>query len=550
MAATGRQFVIELIARTKGAQRSLDDFGQKFDKIKTPIVAGLAVVAAGFAAVTAATYRAVTAIVELGSEFTDAYRTIQAGTGATGLELERLEAAFRNVFATGADSMDDVASTMAELDSRFDTLSNRRLERLTRQFLDLGGLLGEDTVGLVQSLTAAFNRFDVPAHRAGETLDMLFRISQETGYSLSQLGGQTENYGVGLQRLGFNIEEAAAFLALLEREGISASRIFPSLNTAAGRLAQEGVGDIQTALADAIEQLRTLDQAAAEQKAGELLGSDFRNFLEVIRGGKIDVDLFIASLGDPTGAITSTAAETDGLREKWDTFKNYLKVTFEPAAMEVFDALSEMVDGLRPAVDRVREAFEEDGLEGALAQVAEEWDKIYENNIRPLWEGFLQFLNDYVKPIALELGKDIGNAIASGIWDTVTSALKPDIWELLLTGRWRPRDTTKRSLEDIRRELQIEMAPSIGTSRNDYGERTIMPSGPVIPMAAGGIVSSPTLALIGEAGPEAVIPLSEMNQYGGATVNVYVNGGDPAAVVDAIRRYTRTNGPLGQVVTL
>jgi len=38
----------------------------------------------------------------------------------------------------------------------------------------------------------------------------------------------------------------------------------------------------------------------------------------------------------------------------------------------------------------------------------------------------------------------------------------------------------------------------------------------------------------------------------GGPVNVTVNvhGGDPEAVVEAIRRYTRTNGPLGQVVTL
>ncbi len=40
-------------------------------------------------------------------------------------------------------------------------------------------------------------------------------------------------------------------------------------------------------------------------------------------------------------------------------------------------------------------------------------------------------------------------------------------------------------------------------------------------MARGGIVTSPTLALIGEHGPEAVIPL---NQAGGTTVNVTVNG--------------------------
>jgi hypothetical protein len=72
---------------------------------------------------------------------------------------------------------------------------------------------------------------------------------------------------------------------------------------------------------------------------------------------------------------------------------------------------------------------------------------------------------------------------------------------------------------------------------------------PNIPMlAAGGIVTSPTLAMIGEGnGPEAVIPLSRMGEFGmggGGNVTIHVNGGDPQAVVDALRKWNRSNGPL------
>ena len=63
-------------------------------------------------------------------------------------------------------------------------------------------------------------------------------------------------------------------------------------------------------------------------------------------------------------------------------------------------------------------------------------------------------------------------------------------------------------------------------------------------MATGGIVTSPTFALIGEAGPEAVIPLSKMGSMGGANVTVNVNGGDPNAVVMAIQRYVRQTGAV------
>jgi hypothetical protein len=68
---------------------------------------------------------------------------------------------------------------------------------------------------------------------------------------------------------------------------------------------------------------------------------------------------------------------------------------------------------------------------------------------------------------------------------------------------------------------------------------------PNIPMLAeGGIVTSATLAMIGEKGPEAVIPLDRMGQMGGNNVTIHVNGGDPNAVVAALRTYMRQNGSI------
>jgi hypothetical protein len=67
-------------------------------------------------------------------------------------------------------------------------------------------------------------------------------------------------------------------------------------------------------------------------------------------------------------------------------------------------------------------------------------------------------------------------------------------------------------------------------------------------LAEGGIVNSPTLALIGEAGPEAVVPLDRMNTGGGVTVNVTGGLSTSAeigqAVVNALRAYSRSAGPL------
>jgi hypothetical protein len=66
--------------------------------------------------------------------------------------------------------------------------------------------------------------------------------------------------------------------------------------------------------------------------------------------------------------------------------------------------------------------------------------------------------------------------------------------------------------------------------------------------ADGGIVTRPTLAMVGEKGPEAIIPFSQMGGMGGG-VTVNVTGGLSTsaeigqAVVNAIRAYNRSAGP-------
>jgi len=76
---------------------------------------------------------------------------------------------------------------------------------------------------------------------------------------------------------------------------------------------------------------------------------------------------------------------------------------------------------------------------------------------------------------------------------------------------------------------------------------------PNIPhLANGGIVTGgATLAMIGEAGPEAVIPLNRLGNMGNTySITVQAGVGDPREigrqVVDAIKQYERTAGPVFQ----
>lgn len=64
-------------------------------------------------------------------------------------------------------------------------------------------------------------------------------------------------------------------------------------------------------------------------------------------------------------------------------------------------------------------------------------------------------------------------------------------------------------------------------------------------LAEGGITTGPTIAMIGEKGPEAVIPLDRLGSMGGGmNITVNVNGGDPNSVVRALQQYVRLNGAI------
>jgi hypothetical protein len=113
-----------------------------------------------------------------------------------------------------------------------------------------------------------------------------------------------------------------------------------------------------------------------------------------------------------------------------------------------------------------------------------------------------------------------------------------------------------RLFENLWNLVQLINGTSIKPSGITYNrDGSINRDGNVLtPFAKGGIVTGPTPALVGEAGPEAIIPLSKFDDVvgkrgGNITINVNAGmGTDGAAVgeqiVNAIRRYERTSGAV------
>jgi hypothetical protein len=146
------------------------------------------------------------------------------------------------------------------------------------------------------------------------------------------------------------------------------------------------------------------------------------------------------------------------------------------------------------------------------------------------WEGIVLF-KDMVITVFNGL-KDL----AGSIFDKVGGAFKGVI-NAVISGLEGGLNFAIKGLNIILDGIDKAAGPWV-----NFGE---IPNVKLPRLAEGGIVSSPTVALIGESGPEAVIPLDKLGKMGqGNTINITVTSADPNAVVAALQRYVRMSGPV------
>jgi len=104
-----------------------------------------------------------------------------------------------------------------------------------------------------------------------------------------------------------------------------------------------------------------------------------------------------------------------------------------------------------------------------------------------------------------------------GIWDGMVDGIKGGVNTII-----GAINTFIRGINGIRitvPSISLPFGQSIG------GFSIGMPQIPEIPeLAKGGIIKRPTLAMLGESGPEAVVPLGRGGVGGGMTVNLVING--------------------------
>lgn len=322
---------------------------------------------------------------DLGVSFDEAYDTIRVGTGASGEALDGLEQSLRNVaensIGVGGD-IAEIGTTLADLNTRLG-VTGEPLERLTTQFQQLQGM-GIDAD--INKVTGALQQFGIDGEAAPAAMDDLFRISQATGQSITEITDNLSKSGPALQQFGFDLNESAGLLGALDKAGLDSEKTLGSMTKALGVFAKEG-RDPQEALWGTIQQIDDLTRAGKDAEAIDLANSIFgarggAGFVAAVQSGKFEYEDFMDSIGASGDTIGGVAEETADFAEKWDQFKLKAMLAVEPVATAVFNMLVPALEFASGAIQGLA-SWVTDKLVPALKDFGE-WVQKNESWIKPL----------------------------------------------------------------------------------------------------------------------------------------------------------------------
>lgn len=311
------------------------------------------------------------------------------------------------------------------------------------------------------------DKIDSALSTAADGSDKLASASAQTAGGLGDLGGALGLLPGPLGRLGSGMEAAAPAIM-----GVT------------------GAADL---LNVATEKFPFLSKAAAAATKAQAA---------VTRGLGIAVRFAMGPVGLILIGLTLLAAGLVLAYKKSDTFRAIVDKAFslvKKAGAALFNGLKIYFQGITKAmgavisfsgtlVSKVRGGFDNvvDFIRGVPGKIRDLGGKFKDAGA--------SIMNKIVDGIRTAAGF-IGN-VASGIWNAVKGMIN-------------------QAIDKINAALEFRISLPLGKSV------TINP--PNIPhLAKGGIVLGPTLALIGEAGPEAVVPLDGRGV--GGTVNIFMNG--------------------------
>lgn len=254
--------------------------------------------------------------------------SIIAATGATGDAAEDLMKVYKNVSKDIVASYDDIGTAVGEINTRFGSTGDE-LEDLSVQFIKFKDLNNVDLKTAIDNTQAAMAAWGVEVEDTSLMLDLLNKAGQDTGEGVDSLAASLTSNAPALQEMGFNVSDAAMFLANLSKNGVDASGTMAGLKKALSNAAAEGtpMSEALAEIEDSIKSASTSTEAITT--ATELFGSKAGAAIATaVRQGNLSFEQLGTSMKDFEGNVSDTFEATLDAPDKFAQAIQDIKTEF------------------------------------------------------------------------------------------------------------------------------------------------------------------------------------------------------------------------------
>lgn len=313
------------------------------------------------------------AALKAGRSFTDEMNTVQAVSGATGKDFEKLTALARKMGAETKFSASESAEALKYMGmAGWDT---QQMTAGLEPILNLAVAAGTDLATTSDIVTDALTAFGMKAEDTAHFTDVLAQAASEANTDVVGLGEAFKYVAPVAGSLGYSVEDVSLALGTMANAGIKGAKAGRALSTSimrlgsptkemSGALSQLGVSLTDSEgkmlpLRTVLEQLRGSFKGLTEEQqlayASTIFGKDAASsMLPILNASQSEWDKLAGSIDNAEGA---TKRMRDIMEDSLGGDFDKLKSAAEGALLDIFDIIEPTVRDIMQKVSGLLETF-------------------------------------------------------------------------------------------------------------------------------------------------------------------------------------------------
>lgn len=373
------KIVIETGLDTKGIETGLK-------KVSSIAKTGIATTVTAISGMSTALAGVAGYSIKVGSSFEAGMSKVQAVSGASNEQLQRLSDKAKEMGATTKFSATEAADAM-----NYMAMAGWKTEDMLNGIdgiMNLAAASGEDLATTSDIVTDALTAFGLTAQDSTHFADVLAAASSNANTNVSMMGETFKYVAPVAGSLGYSAEDCAVAIGLMANSGIKASQSGTALRSMFSRLAKpskevkEAMEKLNISLTDSHGNMKSLDtlmgdlrnsfsglsESEKAEMASSLAGQEaMSGLLAIVNASDADFNKLKDAIYGADGA-SAKMAETmqDNLKGKITITKSTIEGLGIKIYEEIEDPMKEAAEGTTDSVEQISSALENGGIDAAV----------------------------------------------------------------------------------------------------------------------------------------------------------------------------------------